>query len=98
MEIGVKEWEESRWEMSRHTGFVLCVVEMRSRQGNAQESRWEKQRKSGKKLFRQKVQSGQTGENDIDVIRTYEGQRIRRRVNRNKLRLVFIMQMTAIIT
>lgn len=60
MEIGLKEWEESRWETSRLTGFVLRVVEMRSRQGNTQESRWKKQRKSGQKQFRQKVQSAQT--------------------------------------
>lgn len=44
-------WEESRWEMSRHTGFVLCVAEMKSRQGNAQESRRKKQRKSGEKTI-----------------------------------------------
>lgn len=52
----------------------------------------------GKKQFRQKVQSGQTGENNTDVIRTYEGQRIRRGVNRNKSRFVSTMQMTAVVT
>lgn len=69
MEIGLKEWEESRWEMSRHTGFVLCIVEMRSRQGNAQESRW----KSGHKQFRQKVQSGQTWESEHGCFKDARG-------------------------